>query len=138
MLKSDLRVGQISRPLASNCEDRVRSAQLVATQLARIDGGFRNSGSIVETSVVLLDQGVIQRRGRIGLSHHRHVQQPQSKQSPAQMSHTNTPRDELVLQPLKIQQLCLAIRYLEADAYRDQSLLFHGKSSDTPGHGTTR
>src|SRR5215472_830567 len=90
MLKSDLRVGQISCSLAGNCENDVPFAQFVATQLAGIDGGFRNFGSIVETSAVLLDQGVSERRGWIGLSQHRHVQQPQSKQSPTQMSHTNT------------------------------------------------
>src|ERR1700733_3864573 len=53
MLKSDLRVGQISRSLASNCENDVPSAQLIATQLARIDRGFRYFGRTFETSSVL-------------------------------------------------------------------------------------
>src|SRR5580704_4803864 len=53
MLKGDLRVGQISRSLAGNCENDVPPAQLISTQLARIDRGFRNFGRSLETSTVL-------------------------------------------------------------------------------------
>src|ERR1700685_1859063 len=53
MLKSDLRVGQISFSLASNCENDVPPAQLIATQLVRIDRGFRNVGRSLETSAIL-------------------------------------------------------------------------------------
>jgi hypothetical protein len=50
------RVGQISRSSASNRENDVAPAQLIATQLARIDRGFRgfrNFGRSLETPAVL-------------------------------------------------------------------------------------
>src|ERR1700728_3864653 len=53
MLKSNLRAGQISRSLASHCENDVPPAQLIAGQLARIDRGPRNFGRSLETSAVL-------------------------------------------------------------------------------------
>src|SRR5579872_4974171 len=90
MLKCGLRVGQMPRSSASNRENDVSTAQLILTQLARVDRRFRKFCRGLETPAVFLYQGIAEKSVWTELPEGRHVQQPQRKHGPIQMCHANT------------------------------------------------